>query len=88
MEDKERLYTAEQVEAAATALRAAMGLPGQFFTTRDVVAMLSEEISSLLEAGRSAEEIAHILASEIGLDISPFEIHRAAISTAKAGAPR
>ncbi len=69
-------FTAEQAAAANKALRAALGLAPERFSTEQFVGMISEEIEQLRAAGRSDADIAQLLASEVGVQLNPDSIAR------------
>jgi hypothetical protein len=64
-------FSAEQVAMANSALRAALGLLPEKFSSRQFVGMISEEIEGLRAAGRSDADISRILEEAAGIRLDP-----------------
>jgi hypothetical protein len=55
------VFTVDQIAACSTALRTALGLPPEHFTTERFVGMISDEIEQLRAKGWSDGEIAALV---------------------------
>lgn len=73
-------FTVDQVAAASTAMRVAMGRPPEHFTVEQVMGMLAEEVAGLRAAGWDDEGIASLIREATG---EPFD----ATALAQAKAP-
>ena len=62
-------FTLEQALKAQRALRAAAKLPDEQFPIQAFIGMLSDEIETLREQGRSDEEIAELINGSAGTDV-------------------
>ena len=75
----EHTFTADQTAAATTAMRMALGKPPEQFGVAQFVAMISDEVQQLREAGHSDEDIAAIVRESTGstLDAGDLAAHYA-----------
>ena len=69
-----RLYPVEEAIKAQRSLREAVGLEPEQFPVEAFVGMISDEIESLRNAGRSDDEIARIIRQSSSIDITAAEI--------------
>jgi hypothetical protein len=67
-------FTASQAAAATTAMRMALGLPPDQVGVGQFVAMISDEVQQLREAGHSDEDIAQIVRESTGSTIEADDI--------------
>ncbi len=81
-ESESASFTAEQVAAAANALRRAAGLDPERFPQGQVVGMLSDEIRRLREDGVGDAEIARIVAA-VGVPIDAATITSSYVETSQ-----
>jgi len=77
-------YTADQVAVAARELRQAAGTSEEYFTARQVLSMLSDEIRLLRERGFTDQRIADLLTG-FDIDVTADDVTDASSQTA---APR
>ncbi|MDQ6862116.1 MAG: hypothetical protein M3032_13305 [Verrucomicrobiota bacterium] len=69
-----REYPVEEAVKAQKALRAAAGLGPEQFPIQAFVGMISDEIESLRNGGKSDEEIAALVRENSAIEISAAEI--------------
>jgi hypothetical protein len=69
-----KLYTLNEALKAQTALRAQAGLGPEMFPVEAFVGMISDEIESLRERGKSDDEIAAVIQSNSSIEITASEI--------------
>lgn len=69
-----RMYPVEEAVKAHKALRAASGLGPEMFPIQAFVGMISDEVETLRERGKSDEEIADLIRASSAIEISPAEI--------------
>ena len=74
MSDTAPTFTAEQAAQANTALRAALDLPPEAFKVAQFVAMISDEVQQLREAGRDDETIARLVRESTGGTLTARDI--------------
>lgn len=67
-------YSVEEAVKAQKALRAAAGLGPQQFPIQAFVGMISDEVESLRQRGKTDDQIAEIIRSSSAIDISADEI--------------
>ena len=70
----EKMYPLEEALKAQKSLREAAGLPPEQFPIQAFVGMISDEIESLRERGKSDAEIAAIIRSHSAIEITAQEI--------------
>lgn len=72
-------FTADQAAAATTAMRMSLGLPPDQVGIRQFVAMISDEIQQMRQAGHSDDDIAAVVRESTGstLDAGDIEAHYA-----------
>lgn len=68
------VFTVDQVSAASTALRTALGLPPEHFNTATFVGMISDEIQQLRDKGWADPEIAALVHESTGSVMSGDDI--------------
>ncbi len=73
---RQQTYSVEELMLARAALRTAMGLGPEVFSTPRFVAMLSDEIGQLRRIGQSDADIATTIGTALGRDIAPSVIER------------
>ena len=71
---KPKMYPVEEAVKAHKALRAASGLGPEMFPIQAFVGMISDEVQSLRERGKSDEEIADIIRASSSIEITSAEI--------------
>ena len=69
-----KTYPLEEALKAQTALRNAAGLEPEQFPLEAFVGMVSDEIESLRERGKTDEQIASIIQQNSAIQITPQEI--------------
>jgi hypothetical protein len=69
-----KLYSVEEAVRAQKALRTAAGLGPEMFPVKAFVGMISDEIDSLRQAGKSDDQIAALICRSSSIQISPEEI--------------
>ncbi len=76
---EDHTFTADQAAAATTAMRMSLGLPPDQVGVAQFVAMISDEIQQMREAGHSDDDIAAIVRESTGstLDAGDIEAHYA-----------
>lgn len=70
----EHTFTADQAAAATTALRMLLGKPPEQFGVSQFVAMISDEIQQLREAGHTDADIAALVQESTGGPLSAEDI--------------
>lgn len=71
-----RMYPLDEALKAQKALRTASGLGPEMFPMEAFVGMISDEIQTLRERGKTDAEIADLIRSNSKIEISPDEIAR------------
>jgi len=69
-----KLYPVEEAVRAQKALRAAAGLGPEMFPVQAFVGMISDEIDSLRQAGKTDDQIAALVTRNSAIQISGEEI--------------
>lgn len=72
----EHTFTADQAAAATTALRMLLGKPPEQFVVSQFIAMISDEIEQLREAGHTDADIAALVQEATGGPLSADDIAR------------
>ena len=69
-----RAFSAEQALRTQAALREALGLEPERFPPQAFIGMISDEIEQLRASGRSDEDIAGLVSSSSGAEVSVEEL--------------
>ena len=72
--ENHQAYPVEEAIRAQNALRDLAGLPPEMFPIQAFVGMISDEVETLRNQGRTDEEIAEVIRAHSKIDITPSEI--------------
>ena len=78
-------YSLDQALRAQSVLRAAAGAGEERFDEQQLVGMLSDEIRALRESGSSDQDIAALLKTDVGIDLSAEMIQEFYVDTSGYG---